>query len=135
MTVVNQPYLLGWRGEQLLTQAYSPPEDDQRDWSDVPKALRKNAIKPRVPLWKKIAAQSDAIDWEAVQQAAAKPIGVAMPVGPGPVPNLDSLVAKAPRVRNALPQGASWDGVEDQYAGEPEFKKPAAAIDTTAASR
>lgn len=137
VTVVNQPYLLGWRGEQLLFQAYAPQEDDKRDWSDVPKALRKNAARPRVRLWKKIAAQTGSIDWEAVQQAAARPVGIALPVGPGPVPGLESLVAKAPRVRNALPQGASWDGVEDQYAGEPEFKKPAipGAVDTTAASR
>ena len=136
VTVVNQPYLLGWRGDQLLTQAYPPQEDDKRDWSDVPKALRKNAVKPRVPLWKKVAAQSDAIDWEAVRQAAAKPVGIAMPVGPGPEPGLENLVAKAPRVRNALPQGASWDGVEDQYAGEPEFQKPATggSVDTAASS-
>ena len=136
VTVVNQPYLLGWRGDQLLAQAYPPQEDDKRDWSDVPKALRKNTVKPRVPLWKKVAAQSEAIDWEAVRQAAAKPAGIAMPVGPGPAPSLGSLVARAPRVRNALPQGASWDGVEDQYAGEPEFRKPvtSGAADTTANS-
>ena len=137
VTVVNQPYLLGWRGEQLLTQAYAPQEDDKRDWSDVPKTLRKNAIKPRVTLWKRVAAQTGSIDWEAVRQAAAKPRGIALPVGPGPAQSLEILLAQAPRVRNALPQGASWDGVEDQYAGEPEFKKPAVpgAVDATAASR
>ncbi len=139
VTVVNQPYLLGWRGQQLLTQTYEPHEDDKRDFSDVPKMLRKNLVKPRTTLWKRVAAQADAIDWEAIRQAAAKPRGIAQPVGPGPgpVPSLETLVAQAPRVRNALPQGASWDGVEDQYAGEPEFKKPAVtdAADTTTAGR
>lgn len=125
VTVVNQPYVLGWRGDQLLAQAHDPHEDDKRDWSDVPKALRKNTVRPRVTLWKKVAAQTDSIDWEAIRQAAAKPRGIALPVGPGPVPDLEALLAQAPRVRNALPQGASWNGVEDQYAGEPEFKKPA----------
>ncbi|MBF8292027.1 MAG: hypothetical protein HW392_854 [Steroidobacteraceae bacterium] len=123
VTVVNQPYLLGWRGEQLLIQAYAPHEDDKRDWSDVPKALRKNAVKPHATLWKRVAAKSGSIDWEAIRQAAAKPRGIALPVGPGPAPDLEALLAQAPRVRNALPKGASWDGVEDQYAGEPEFKK------------
>lgn len=134
VTVVNQPYLLGWRGDQLLTQAYEPHEDDKRDWSDVPKALRKNAVKPRVTLWKRVAAQTDSIDWEAIRQAAAKPRGIALPVGPGHVANLNALLAQAPRVRNALPKGASWDGVEDQYAGEPEFKKPAVTGDADAAT-
>ena len=134
VTVVNQPYLLGWRGQQLLTQAYEPHEDDQRDWSDVPKALRRNAVKPRGTLWKKVAAQVDSIDWEAIRQAAAKPRGIALPVGPGPAPDLEALLAQAPRVRNALPQGASWDGVEDQYAGEPEFKKQAVTGEAAAAT-
>jgi L,D-transpeptidase ErfK/SrfK len=137
VTVVNQPYLLGWRGEQLLTQAYAPHEDDKRDWSDVSKALRKNTVKPRVTLWKRVAAQTGSIDWEAVRQAAAEPRGIALPVGPGQVPSLETLLAQAPRVRNALPQGASWDGIEDQYAGEPEFKKPVVAgeAEPTTASR
>lgn len=137
VTVVNQPYLLGWRGDQLLTQAFAPHEDDKRDWSDVSKALRKNTVKPRVTLWKRVAAQTGSIDWEAVRQAAAEPRGIALPVGPGPVPSLETLLAQAPRVRNALPQGASWDGIEDQYAGEPEFKKPAVTgeAEPTTASR
>jgi len=100
----------------------------------VPKALRKNAVKPRVTLWKRVAAQVDSIDWEAIRQAAAKPRGIALPVGPGPVPNLEALLAQAPRVRNALPQGASWDGVEDQYAGEPEFKKQVVTGEAAAAT-
>lgn len=127
VTVVNQPYLLGWRGEQLLIQAYAAHEDDKRDWSDVPKALRKNAVKPRVARWKRVAEHSGSIDWEAVREAAVLPRGIALPVGPGPAPGLETLLAQAPRVRNALPQGASWDGIEDQYAGEPEFKQPAVA--------
>ncbi len=134
VTVVNQPYLLGWRGGQLLTQAYEPHEDDKRNWTDVPKALRKNTVKPRVTLWKKVAAQTDSIDWEAIGQAAAKPRGIAIPVGPGPALDLEALLAQAPRVRNALPKGASWDGIEDQYVGEPEFKKPAVTGEADAAT-
>jgi len=49
---------------------------------------------------------------------------IALAVGPGASQGLEAALAQAPRVRNALPQGANWDGIEDQYAGEPEFKKP-----------
>jgi L,D-transpeptidase ErfK/SrfK len=125
VTVVNQPYLLGWRGEQLLIQAYEPHEDDTRDWSNMSKALRRKAVRPRAALWKKVSAHADAIDWEAIGRAAEKPRGIALPVGPGAGEHLETLLAQAPRVRNAIPDGATWDGNDDQYAGDPEFRKPA----------
>ena len=127
VTTVNQPYLLGWRGQELLLQAYEPQDDDKRDWSDVPKALRQKAAKPGAARWKKVAAHLDSIDWEAIRQVALKPRGIATPVAPASHPGLEARIAQAPRVRNAIPPGATWDGVEDQYAGEPEFHKPAAA--------
>lgn len=125
VTVVNQPYLLGWRGDQLLLQAYEPLVDDQRDWSDVPKSLRQNTKKPVTPRWKKVAEHAAAIDWELIGSAAAKPRGIAFTVGPGTHPDLTAALAAAPRVRNAIPAGSNWDGVEDQYAGDPQFAKPA----------
>jgi len=33
VTVVNQPYLFGWRDGTLYLQAYTVMEDDSRDWS------------------------------------------------------------------------------------------------------
>ena len=127
VTVVNQPYLLGWRGGELLVQAYEPQDDDKRDWSDVAKALRQKAARPGATRWKKIAAHADSIDWDAIRLAAAKPRGIALPLGPGKREGLEALVAQAPRVRNAIPKGATWNGVEDQYAGDPQFRKPQAA--------
>ncbi len=125
VTVVNQPYLLGWRGDRLLLQAYEPLVDDTRDWSDVPKRLRQNTKKPVAPRWKKVAEQGAAIDWDRIGGAAAKPSGIALEVGPGAAPDLATAIARAPRVRNAIPSGATWDGVEDQYAGDPAFARPA----------
>jgi len=125
VTVVNQPYLLGRRGDRLLLQAYDPLVDDERDWSDVPKVLRQKTKKPATPLWKKVAEQSAQIDWERIRILAAEPRGIVIPVGPGPAPDLAATVAKAPRVRNAIPKGATWNGVEDQYAGDPRFARPA----------
>jgi hypothetical protein len=68
-----------------------------------------------------VAQHADAIDWELIRQAAAEPRGIAIEVGPGTVQDLAALVANAPRVRNAIPQGSNWNGVEDQYAGDPQF--------------
>ncbi len=134
VTVVNQPFLLGWQDDRLLVQAYPPLEDDQRNWDDVPKALRQKLKKPKTPLWKRIAEHDEAIDWEAVQAAAAEPRGIAFSVGPGPGRDLPATIAAAPRVRNALPVGATWNGVEDQYAGDPRFAKPAETEITKASS-
>ena len=124
VTVVNQPVLLGWHGDRLMVQAYEPLVDDKRDWADVPKTLRKNLKKPKSALWKKVADHDEAIDWEAVAAAAKEPSGIALAVGPGDGRDLAATIASAPKVRNALPQGATWNGVEDQYAGDPRFAKP-----------
>ncbi len=125
VTVVNQPYLLGWRGDRLYLQANEPLVDDERDWSDVPKSLRQKTKKPAAPRWKRLAEHPDAIDWERLRTTAAEPRGIAMPVGPGAMPDLGAAIAQAPRVRNAIPAGATWNGVEDQYAGDPRFARPA----------
>ena len=124
VTVVNQPVLLGWHGDRLMVQAYEPLVDDKRDWTDVPTALRQNIRKPKSPLWKKVAEHDEAIDWEAVAAAADEPSGIALVVGPGPGRDRAATIAAAPKVRNALPTGATWNGVEDQYAGDPRFAKP-----------
>ncbi|HET8691483.1 MAG TPA: L,D-transpeptidase family protein [Steroidobacteraceae bacterium] len=125
VTVVNQPVLLGWQGDRLLVQAYEPLVDDKRDWSDVPKALRPKIRKPKSALWKRIAEHEKEIDWAAVQAAASRPRGIAFAVGPGEGGELAAPIAGAPRVRYALPAGATWNGVEDQYAGDPRFARPA----------
>lgn len=127
VTVVNQPYLVGWRGDSLLVQTYQPLEDDKRDWSDVPKSLRQKAAKPRTALWKRIALHAEAIDWDGIRDAAANPRGIATAAGPGSKADLAATVAAATRVRNALPNGATWNGVEDQYAGDPQFGGQASA--------
>jgi L,D-transpeptidase ErfK/SrfK len=134
VTVVNQPYLLGWHGDRLLVQTYEPLVDDKSDWSDVPKTLRQKARKPKTPLWKKIAEHDESIDWEQVRAAAADPRGIAFPVGPGTGRDLAATIAAAPKVRNAIPTGATWNGVEDQYAGDPLFAKPAEGEGSRASS-
>ena len=134
VTVVNQPYLLGRNGGQLMLQAYEPLVDDKRDWSDVPKSLRQKTKKPTTPLWKKVAEHSAEIDWERIRAAAAEPRGIAIQVGPGPATDLAAAIAQAAQVRNAIPEGSNWNGVEDQYAGDPQFAKPAEGNATPAST-
>jgi L,D-transpeptidase ErfK/SrfK len=134
VTVVNQPVLLGWRDGRLLVQAYAPLEDDERDWTDVPKTLRQKARKPKTPLWKQVAEHREAIDWDAIAAAAAEPRGIAFAVGPVAGPDIAATLAAAPRVRNAIPVGATWDGVEDQYAGDPQFARPSEEEGTKAST-
>jgi len=50
VTVVNQPYLLGWDGGTLLVQAYGPLEDDERNWEHGPATLRKKGARAKSPL-------------------------------------------------------------------------------------
>jgi L,D-transpeptidase ErfK/SrfK len=124
VTVVNQPYLLGWDGDVLYVQAYGALEDDDRDWEHGPAGLRKKGAKSKSPLWKRIVAADARIDWERAREVSQAPAGIPLPVSIGhEASSLAAVVAAAPLVRNALPQGASWDGNEDQYADEEGFRQ------------
>jgi len=118
VTIVNQPYLLGWDGDVLYVQAYSPLEDDDRNWEHGPASLRKKGMKSKSPLWKRIAAADASIDWKLARDVSKLPSGIPIPVTTGHEVTLAAILAAAPVVRNALPRGASWDGNEDQYADQ-----------------
>jgi len=123
VTVVNQPYLLGWDADVLLVQAYGPLEDDERNWEHGPAGLRKKGAKAKSPLWKRIVAADATIKWDLARTVSAEPSGVPVPVSRGHEATLAALLSTAPLVRNALPRGATWDGNEDQYADEKEFRE------------
>jgi L,D-transpeptidase ErfK/SrfK len=123
VTVVNQPYLLGWDDGVLVVQAYGPLEDDDRNWEHGPAGLRKKGTRSRSPLWKRIVAADASINWELAREVSGKPAGIPLAVSRGHEVELASLLAAAPEVRNALPVGASWDGNENQYADEEDFRE------------
>jgi len=123
VTVVNQPYLLGWDDEVLFVQAYGPLEDDERDWEHGPAGLRKKGAKSKSALWKRIVAADAGINWERAREVSLDPTGIPMPVSQGREATLAAVLAAAPVVRNALPAGASWDGNENQYADEEGFRE------------
>ena len=47
VTVVNQPYVFGWRDGTLYLQAYAVMEDDSRDWDKNRKRLLAKLLDPK----------------------------------------------------------------------------------------
>jgi L,D-transpeptidase ErfK/SrfK len=117
--VVNQPYLLGWQGETLYVQAYGALEDDKRDWQHGPQSLIKKA--GRTPLWRRIKAHDAEIDWPRARALADNARGIPVSVMKRDPQTLATAVAAAHRVRNELPQGATWDGQAGLLIDEKQF--------------
>jgi L,D-transpeptidase ErfK/SrfK len=107
VTVVNQPYLFGWRDGTLYLQAYAVMEDDSRDWSKNRKRLLTLLLNPK--LQKKISDHDKEIDWQRVGDLAHAPRAVPVPVTGGQ-PGIDDVLSKSLLVENTLPAGSNWDG-------------------------
>lgn len=107
VTVVNQPFVFGWHEGQLMLQAFDVLEDDPRNWKNARQKLLTRALAAR--LEKRLKAQGDAIDWNAVSRVSHEPRGVPLAVSRS-IDTFDTVVARATRVRNALPIGANWHG-------------------------
>lgn len=121
VTVVNQPFVFGWHRGELYMQAFDVLEDDPRNWQGAQRKLLSRNLAGR--LRKELAAAGVEIDWQAVGQMSKTPRGIAVPVSvpirdasaaAAPPPTggalLASRIAAAPRVRNAVPIGATWLG-------------------------
>ncbi|SRR5579871_1634132 len=119
--VVNQPLLLGWHADALYVQAYGPLEDDTRGWQHGPRSLLKKAGKS--PLWQRIRARDADIDWERARQLSDPARGVPVSVMKRDAASIDSALAAALKVRNAIPEGATWDGSTGLLVDEEEFKQ------------
>jgi L,D-transpeptidase ErfK/SrfK len=141
VTVVNQPYLFGWRDGTLYLQAYSVMEDDSRDWSKNRKALLAKLLNPK--LQKKIADHDKDIDWQRVGDLAHSPRAVPVPITGG-LGGVDDVLGKSLMVENTLPKGSNWDGQTGLLVDEKTFKElvggraeapPATAPQTQAAVR
>ena len=111
VTVVNQPYVFGWRDGVLYLQAYSPLQDDARDWSKSRKQLLERLLE-HPALRRNIKLHEKEIDWQRVVTLAREPRGVPVPVtrdGPG----IDTVLARSRLVANVLPKNSNWSGVDE----------------------
>src|ERR1700722_105693 len=120
VTVVNQPYLFGWRDGTLYLQAYSVMEDDSRDWSNNRQRLHAKLLNPK--LRQNIAEHSSEIDWQRVGDLAHTPRAVPVPIT-GDLPGIDSVISTSALVENTLPQGSNWDGKTGLLVDEKTFQE------------
>jgi L,D-transpeptidase ErfK/SrfK len=124
VTVVNQPYLFGWRDEVLYMQAYAVMEDDSRDWNSNRKRLLSNLLNPkqRQKIGQRIEGQDKDIDWQRVGDLAHAPRAIPVPVTGGGE-GLDEVLSKSLLVENTLPEGSNWDGKSGLLVDEKTFNE------------
>jgi L,D-transpeptidase ErfK/SrfK len=120
VTVVNQPYLFGWRDGTLYLQAYAVMEDDSRNWSKDRKRLLAKLLHPKER--GKIAQHDDEIDWQRVGDLAHTPRAVPVPVT-GSHDGVDGVIAQGVLVENILPEGSNWDGQSGLIVDEKTFNE------------
>src|SRR6202041_2183036 len=120
VTVVNQPYLFGWRDGTLYLQAYAVMEDDSRNWSKDRKRLLAKLLHPKQR--GKIEQHDDEIDWQRVGDLAHSPRAVPVPVT-GSQNGVDGVIAQGVLVENTLPEGSNWDGQSGLIVDEKTFNE------------
>jgi len=116
VTVVNQPFVFGWRGDQLYMQAFDVLEDDPRDWKKAQQKLLSRGVASKIQ--KDLKTRGASIDWQAVSRFSHTPRGLPVAISRADA-SYDSLVAEATRVRNAVPIGATWGGLTAPPDQEP----------------
>jgi len=119
VTIVNQPFLFGWRNGTLYLQAYAVMEDDSRDWKN-PKRLLTNLTKPT--LRQSIASHAKDIDWSIVGDLAKAPRAVPVPITGGSG-GVTAVLAQSVVVENTLPEGSNWDGKSGLLVDEKTFNE------------
>ena len=120
VTVVNQPYLFGWRDGTLYLQSYAVMEDDSRDWSKNRKRLLAKMLNPK--LQKKITEHDNEIDWQRVGDLAHIPRAVPVPITGGQG-GVEDVISNSLLVENTLPAGSNWDGKTGLLVDEKTFKE------------
>jgi L,D-transpeptidase ErfK/SrfK len=120
VTVVNQPFVFGWHEGQLYLQAFDVLEDDPRDWKKAQQKLLSRALARRIQA--ELKARGEQVDWNAVSQLAHDPRGVPVSISRQGA-SIEGVLAAAPRVRNALPVGATWDGKTDAPMDDESFRR------------
>ncbi|MGH8209728.1 MAG: L,D-transpeptidase family protein, partial [Steroidobacteraceae bacterium] len=124
--VVNQPFVFGWRGNQLYMQAFDVLEDDTRDWKKAPRKLLSKSLAAN--LQKQLKAHEEQVNWDLVTTLSHSPRGVPVPISLADG-SLEQVLAAAPNVRNQLPDGSTWDGKTDLPMDEATFHQVMSEID------
>ncbi len=124
--VVNQPFAFGWLDGQLYMQPFDVLEDDTRDWARAQRKLLSSSLAAR--LQQQLKAHHKKVDWTLVSGLARNPRGVPVPITDSAV-TVEQVLAAAPRVQNALPEGSTWDGKSDLPMDEASFRQMISEIE------
>ena len=124
VTVVNQPYMFGWRDHTLYMQAYAVLEDDARDWSANRKRLLNHVQTSQVhpDAAHTMHADDATIDWQRLGTLAHNPRALPVPISAGQ-DGVDEVVGHAPLVANTLPSGSNWDGKTGLLIDEKTYRE------------
>ena len=105
VTVVNQPFLVGWRGDTLVMQAYPLLEEDKR--IHHPDQLINLALKKSAQ-GRQDARANVVVNEALVAEITQNPRAVAVPISATNL-TLEQYLAAALRVENKLPLNGTWD--------------------------
>jgi len=106
VTVVNQPLLVGWRGDTLILQTYPVLEDDKRKYHP---GQRINLMRKKSTAGRQGARANVVVNEALVAEVTQNPRAVAVPISAAGL-TLEQYLAAAMRVENKLPLNATWDG-------------------------
>ncbi len=107
VTVVNQPLLYRWQGDNLFVQSYPPVVEGEDDTVAPPPVVFDDALKGR--MWQETKVHAGAVNWQLVERVVTQARGISVPVTKRGL-TLESYLASLQRVENVLPQGSNWDG-------------------------
>ncbi|MFI4889007.1 MAG: L,D-transpeptidase family protein [Steroidobacterales bacterium] len=124
VTVVNQPYLFGWRDHTLYLQSYAVLEDDTRDWNTHRKRLLDHLLNPKAhpEMARKIHTDDSQIDWQRIGAMARSPRAIPVPVTSNRE-GMDEVIGQARLVANTLPAGSNWDGKTGLLIDEKTYRE------------
>jgi L,D-transpeptidase ErfK/SrfK len=94
VTIINQPYVAGWRNGELYLQAHPPLVEDARRWG--------NSFKPMEQTVAAKAPEPGAVNWDKARKVAVEARGIPIPVSPDS-PDLADVLTRAPRVPSTPP--------------------------------
>lgn len=128
LRVVNQPYLFGRSGDDLIVQAYGAMEDDERDWQKADRKLLEKSFSAGVK--RALKEHKLEIEWTRIDALMAEPRGIPVSVI-APDASVEAELLAARLVQNTVPEGSNWDGrieldeakfqelLSDRDSGEP----------------
>lgn len=119
--IVNQPRLLGWRGDHLYLQTYPILEDDKRNHKQQ---LRQALANIRSTSKAKLGTRSqNKIDLALLKEIIQSDRTLSLPITQAPATLLMLLNQHAIEVQNTLPRYATWNGNLSQQLTAAEIIK------------